>query len=132
MPAGELVRLRRPLVAVALGVLGALACRETTAADTFVGVWTGSNAVFTLFQLNLQGITATSAHGAAQFVFAAPPATWADTDFVATLVTDSLFFSMSVPPATGHTSVDFGGRLRAGAGRIEGTANAVSIVLTRQ
>jgi hypothetical protein len=110
-------------------VVAALACGEATGVDSFSGLWQGSNPAFTLFQLNLQQV-GDAVHGSVQFVFAAPPATWADTDFVAVTVADSLRFTIPVPPSTGHTAVEFRGQRRGE--RIDGIANGALIVLIRQ
>jgi hypothetical protein len=109
--------------------LAATACAESTSPDSYVGLWTGSNSVFTQFQLNFQAQFDDTAWGSGFFIFAQTASTVADTDFVARAVGDSLNFMKPVPSSTGYTSINFRGRRREAA--IDGIVNDVPIVLNR-
>ena len=126
----SLARIRTAGWVTALTVCAAVACGQPQEPDSFVGLWRGSNSVFTQFQLNLRSQSGDQIWGSALFLFAQSASTVADTDFVATITGDSLHFSQSVPPFTGYARVDFRGQ-RRGA-RIAGTANGVAITLARQ
>ena len=113
----------------------ATACTDSTGPESFLGVWRGSNSVFQLFQLNVQSVTeaaqgSDTVRGAAQFVFAEPPATVADTDFGALPERDSLAFLIPGPPSLGGALVSFAGQRRGSI--ISGIANGVPITLRRQ
>jgi hypothetical protein len=111
-------------------VLCSAACTQPQEPDSLVGVWRGSNPVFTQFQLNFQAQTAETVWGSAFFIFAQTASTVADTDFAVITLADSLMFTKPVPASTGYQHIEFRGRHQGVT--IDGVANGSPIILKRQ
>ena len=121
---------------VAILAFALAACGDATAPDSFLGLWTGSNSVFSRVQLDFQagvhaGQVPDTIRGSVLLIFAQSSATVANPDFIAVTVGDSLTFSIQLPPSVGSPQVIlFRGR-RIGS-RIYGTAHGAPIVLRRE